>query len=303
MERPPIVSIVTPSFNQGQYIEETILSILEQGYPCLEYIIIDGGSTDNTVEIIKKYQKYLAFWVSEPDNGQSHAINKGIKKCTGNIFNWVNSDDILEPGALFTVSEAFDNKNTDLVCGRSKRFCPDGRIESVVQTSLMEEVEKSIFFGGIRQLPTFYKLSIVRQLEAVDEKCHYVMDSELFIRYLLNFGQDKILFINEAIGKFRLHENSKTVSQEDKFAVEFRMVIEELIENYQPSVFSHISEAKLMAYFHLFKALKTSRKNNLGKYVSHIWRASKTYPKPFSNSFVEFLIKNILFYRNLGTKK
>ena len=86
----PKISIVTPSFNQGKYLEKTILSVIEQGYPNLEQIIIDGGSTDESVEIIKKYEKHLAYWVSEPDRGQSHAINKGFERATGEIFGWLN---------------------------------------------------------------------------------------------------------------------------------------------------------------------------------------------------------------------
>ena len=92
----PKISIVTPSFNQGQFLEETILSVLEQEYPNLEYIIIDGGSSDNSLNIIKQYEKKLSYWVSEPDNGQTHAINKGFSHATGEIFMWLNSDDIFK---------------------------------------------------------------------------------------------------------------------------------------------------------------------------------------------------------------
>ncbi len=97
----PKISIVTPSYNQGQYLEKTIESILSQNYPNLELIIIDGGSTDESINILRRYENRISFWVSEPDNGQADAINKGLKKTTGEIFNWLNSDDYLEPGALF----------------------------------------------------------------------------------------------------------------------------------------------------------------------------------------------------------
>ena len=96
----PRISIVTPSYNQGQFIEQTIRSVLLQNYPNLEYIIIDGGSTDNTVETIEKYEQYITYWVSEPDRGQSHAINKGFARCTGEIMAWLNSDDLYLPSAL-----------------------------------------------------------------------------------------------------------------------------------------------------------------------------------------------------------
>ena len=112
MNQLPKISIITPSFNQGKYIEQTIQSVLQQDYPDLEYIIIDGGSTDETVDVIKKYKKHLACWVSEPDNGQAHAINKGLKIATGGIFNWLNSDDYLEPGALKAVAHAFLKNKT-----------------------------------------------------------------------------------------------------------------------------------------------------------------------------------------------
>src|SRR4030066_2441490 len=103
----PKISVITPSYNQGQFIEETIISVIGQKYPELEYIIIDGGSTDNSTAIIRKYERDLAYWISEKDSGQSEALNKGFKKASGDIVCWINSDDLLLPGSLKIVAEYF----------------------------------------------------------------------------------------------------------------------------------------------------------------------------------------------------
>lgn len=105
----PKITVVTPNFNQGCFLEETILSVLEQGYPNLEFIVIDGGSTDGSTDIIRKYEKKLAYWVSEPDNGQYHAVQKGFEKSTGEIMTYLNSDDILAKGSLFTAAQIFND--------------------------------------------------------------------------------------------------------------------------------------------------------------------------------------------------
>ena len=117
----PKITIITPSFNQGNYLEQTIDSVLSQNYSNLEYIIIDGGSADNSVDIIKKYEKHLAYWVSEKDKGQTNAINKGLKIATGDIVNWLNSDDYYEPDALHKVADAFDEKNECSM--RARKYC------------------------------------------------------------------------------------------------------------------------------------------------------------------------------------
>src|SRR5471032_696184 len=108
----PSISIVTPSYNQGQYLDETIRSVLDQKYPNLQYIIIDGGSTDNSVEVIKKYEKHLSYWVSEKDKGQTDALNKGVAKCTGEIFGYINSDDLLLPKSLERVATTWNEGHT-----------------------------------------------------------------------------------------------------------------------------------------------------------------------------------------------
>jgi glycosyltransferase involved in cell wall biosynthesis len=117
----PRISIVTPSYNQGEFIEETIRSVLLQGYPNLEYIIIDGGSTDTTLAMIKKYQPYIAHWVSEPDRGQSHALNKGFQQATGDFVGWQNSDDFYAIDALATLAHTYQqDPDIDILYGSTK---------------------------------------------------------------------------------------------------------------------------------------------------------------------------------------
>lgn len=124
----PKISIVTPSYNQGSYLEETILSVLNQKYPNLEYIIIDGGSTDSSVEIIKKYASYLSYWVSEKDSGQSEALNKGFNRASGEIIAWLNSDDLYCENTLHIIAEKFmEHPEVGIVYGDVINFMANGK--------------------------------------------------------------------------------------------------------------------------------------------------------------------------------
>ena len=216
------LTLITPSFNQGRFIEQTIQSVLDQGYPNLQYIIIDGGSTDNTIEIIKKYDKYISYWVSEKDNGQSHAINTGLKIATGEIINWLNSDDYLEPGALLQIASYFEDPGIKVVCGRSRVFSEDGKINffSTGTDIFHNNLAKTIGWARIDQPETFFRKSAIDQIGFLNEKLHYVMDKEWWIRYLLNFGLDNIYVTDGIFVNFRLHTNSKTVSQKTGFEEE-----------------------------------------------------------------------------------
>ena len=143
----PKISIVTPNYNMGAYLEETIKSVISQNYPNLEYFIIDGGSNDNSLEIIKKYERHLTYWISEKDNGMYHAIQKGFEKSTGEIMAWLNSDDMYHSNSLFIVAEIFDSfPQVEWLLGASTTFDEKGRTvfcSQIGRASCMERVYKS----------------------------------------------------------------------------------------------------------------------------------------------------------------
>lgn len=222
----PKISIVTPSFNQGEYIDQTILSVINQGYPNLEYIIIDGGSSDNTVEIIKKYTDRISYWVSEPDKGQSDALNKGLSKCTGDIFNWINSDDYLEPNALYYIASSYnDNPDADIFCGYSRMFQnADNSTILNHRCKLYNSTEETIVMQQNDQQGMFYKLSALKNIGLVNDLLHYVMDLELWFRYLVANGQSKFVYIDKLLAHFRIHGDSKTSKYELGFKEEEKML-------------------------------------------------------------------------------
>lgn len=243
----PKISIVTPSFNQGKYIEQTILSILDQKYPNLEYIIIDGGSTDNSIEIIKKYESQIAFWVSEKDMGQAHAINKGLSHCTGQFFNWINSDDYLDEGALFTVAKNFTDERTGIVAGAVCNFDEKG-FEKIVQN-------RRISIEGILSDDTDYiyhqpgvwmRMNIMEKVGKFGIDYHYCFDQEYILRYLLL--NDQVKYITETLAHFRLHEVSKTVSQAASFYWDFSKMYREFWKKNKHSAYAAIAREKHKKY-------------------------------------------------------
>lgn len=215
----PKITIITPSFNQGQYLEQTICSVLDQNYTNLEYLIFDGGSKDQSVEIIKKYQKFLTHWESKPDKGQSHAINKGLKMATGEIINWLNSDDRYLPDCLQKVADAFAHPRVKVVCGKSRIFRDDDTfIKFSTGTDIyFDDLHKTIGWARIDQPETFFRKSATDKMQLLNPDLQYIMDREWWIRYLLLFGLENIAQIDDILVNFRYHEKSKTVSQSAAF--------------------------------------------------------------------------------------
>jgi glycosyltransferase involved in cell wall biosynthesis len=218
----PRISIVTPSLNQGQFIEETIRSVLLQGYPNLEYIIIDGGSTDNTLEIIQKYEKWLYYWVSEPDKGQSDAINKGFSIATGEIVAWLNSDDFYNIKAVGKVAKHFAmNKHCHLLCGDCIFIGEDGdriknfksRFAQIRDTSSSyKKVLKKLFFGNnyVYQPSAFMRSSVFSEIGYLKVSLHYAMDLDLWLRIIKTH---QLTYLPVSLSCFRFQPRSKTTTK------------------------------------------------------------------------------------------
>lgn len=203
------ISIVTPSYNQGQFIEETIQSVINQNYENLEYIIIDGGSTDSTLEIIKKYENKLTFWVSEKDNGQTHAINKGFEMVTGDIIAWINSDDVYCEGALHAVSDYFEShSDCQWLAGNLLYMEANGHVYIRKYPNSSNWLEKNAMFS-VYQPNVFLRKFILSTIGYPREDFHMTMDYEWFCRIAQKYH---LYIVDKDLAKFRYHSGSKSAS-------------------------------------------------------------------------------------------
>lgn len=265
------ISIITPSFNQGQFLEQTIDSVLSQNYPNLDYIIIDGASTDNSVEIIKKYEKHLHFWTSEKDNGQSDAINKGLKYASGDIINWLNSDDYYEQDSLKKVAHYFEDEKTLVVAGKSNIWKNNKICKQSTGTDIYNSVEKTIGFARIDQPETFFSKKAIDKMGFLNANLHYVMDREWWTRYLLIFGLDSIKKTNDILVNFRIHDDSKTNNFQDAFMQENLNVyftIAKIYELEEARFFEDNFSVKMISDF---IKIKNTDKTRLQKSIHYFW--------------------------------
>lgn len=214
----PKVSIVTPSYNQGEFLEETILSVLNQDYPNIEYIIIDGGSTDGSVDIIRKYADRLAYWVSEPDAGQAHALNKGFARGNGSILGWLNSDDLYQPGAITAaVSFLLGHPEVSMVYGDCLLVDHEGR---ALRRFRAREYDQRVMLRGVNLVPqpaAFFRREAFYSVGCLNPKLHYALDYDLWIRLGRSY---KLQHISATLAKFRVHGGSKSVAQIDRMWAE-----------------------------------------------------------------------------------
>jgi glycosyltransferase involved in cell wall biosynthesis len=213
----PLVSIITPSYNQAEFLEDTILSVKNQYYPALEHFVIDGGSTDGSVDIIKKYSSHLAWWVSEPDEGQAAAINKGMSRANGEYVAWLNSDDFYLPGAVDQAMAAFrENPEVGMVFGNALTVDAQGQpIRALVFSDW--QLEDLMAFRIICQPAVFMRRTFYEQVKGLDERYHFMLDHHLWIRLA---SITPIKHVPSFWAASRHHVAAKNVSQATSFGRE-----------------------------------------------------------------------------------
>ena len=227
----PRISIVTPTLNQATTLRETIESVLRQDYPDLEYWVFDGGSTDGTQAILQEYERDPRFhWSSEPDRGQSDAVNKGLARATGEVFNWINSDDYLAPGALRKVARAFEeNPRVEIVSGLTGEFRDrHPEVCNYIRLQIRSSPEETITVGVFCQPSTFWRTDIFRALGGLETSLHFTMDWHLWVKYLARYGQDKVLLLPDPLAHFRHHAEAKTSKDSEKFYRDVERVYHDL---------------------------------------------------------------------------
>jgi len=211
-KKGPLVSIVTPSYNQGRFIEETILSVKNQDYPNIEHIIVDGGSTDETIEILKKYEgTYNMRWISEPDKGQADAVNKGFRLSSGDIIGWQNSDDLYTPSAISKAVEYFQKyPQIDLVFGDFYFINEQGDIIQEVRLRPFDKREYLYVGPNITNQSAFWRRELFLKTGGLNTKYRYAMDFDFFVRAS---EKGRFMHVRELLGCLRIHGKSKTITK------------------------------------------------------------------------------------------
>jgi glycosyltransferase involved in cell wall biosynthesis len=267
----PFVSVITPSYQSARYIQETIESVKKQDYPYIEHIIVDGGSSDGTIEILKAYPHLK--WVSEKDRGQSHALNKGFKMARGEIFGWLNSDDTYNPGAVSqSLNYLTSRPDADMVC--SDIYTIDNQSNRVVRRNGKPfNLTEHLFENFVRQPSVFMRRNIIEEVGGVDETLNYCMDRELWLR--IGARHNIQYYPNLTSANLRYCEGTKTFENSPQFSVEWRNVLQKTIDdpNFRniPLSIKKLAIQKYRARYHIQMIQKAISKKNLSLLFSHTY--------------------------------
>ena len=213
--RLPLVSVVTPSMNQGMFIEETIKSVLEQDYPRIEHIVVDGGSSDGTLDVLRRYPHL--HWISEPDGGQAEAVNKGFALARGEIFGWLNSDDLYLPGAIAAAVDVLLDTGCGLVHGGWRQIDEHGEPIGEVEAVPFDLRRQLDYANLVAQPGALFTRGAFEAVGGLDPSYHYAMDYELFLRIGARF---EVRHVERVLGAYRYHPASKTVAESEGFVDE-----------------------------------------------------------------------------------
>ncbi len=271
----PRISVITPSLNQGQFLEETIRSVLLQDYPNLEYFIMDGGSSDNSVEIIRKYERWISGWVSEQDKGQASALNHAFRGSSGDILCWINSDDNFLPDALWSIAQVFVEHPNKIILGDVELFSEDGHFKQILQQrnvtyrNMVENWRTELRWA---QPGLFIPKILYKQVGEFNSNLRYVFDRDYMCRMLRSA---EVFYLHKPVARFRMHPMSKTVAEAPLWFNEQELVTQRYWV-YMTEREKRSSQGKQALWFGALPYLSILRyKRDIKQAIAHISRALK----------------------------
>ncbi|HEY5269034.1 MAG TPA: glycosyltransferase family 2 protein [Anaerolineales bacterium] len=293
----PLVSIVTPSYNQGRFLEATLRSVLEQDYPNIEYLVVDGASTDGSVDIIRRYADSLTWWVSEKDSGQSEAINKGLRRARGEIVGWLNSDDVYLPGAVSAAIAAFrSSPDAAVVYGDALAIDTDGRTFNVMHARQYSLVDL-MAFNIICQPAAFMRRSVLEQVNYLNPAYHLLMDNLLW----MNIARvAPLIYVPQAWAAARYHDQAKNRTRGAAYGREAKMLIDDL--KFQPEFAEIIAaeEKRIWAGVNRFEAFYLTDAGQPRNALRAYGRAFRLHPPTAIGDWKHILLA---FFSLLGLQK
>jgi glycosyltransferase involved in cell wall biosynthesis len=293
----PLVSIITPSYNQARFLEATLRSVLEQDYPNIEYLVVDGASTDGGVEIIHRYAERLTWWVSEKDAGQSDAINKGLRRAHGEFVGWLNSDDVYLPGAVSAAVAAFQSHpQAAVVYGDALAIDADGRSFNVMHARPYSLVDL-MAFNIICQPAAFMRQSMLEQVNYLNPAYHLLMDSLLWMEMA---RIAPFFYIPQTWAAARYHEQAKNRTRGAAYGQEARVLIDDLRSRPEFAPIIAANEKRIMAGVERFDAFYLTDAGQSGKAIQAYGRAFRLHPRTALGDWKHILLA---FFSLLGLRK